>query len=109
MLSGLVAARHSCRLVSTGNVLLADFVSVYTAIDNITNTKFDGSVAMCIAVVETRKWEEETVALFASKTNSGNISLDCVNVSTDAVAGVVLLTKKIILLTEFYGNLTVRG
>jgi predicted nucleic acid-binding Zn finger protein len=109
VLSGLVAARHSRGLVGARNILATNFVSIYTAVDYITNTKFDGCIAMSETIIQRGKREEKSIRLLTTKTNCGYISLIGVHISTDIVTGIVLLTHEVVLLCELCGQLTVSG
>jgi hypothetical protein len=82
-------------------------VSVYTAVDYVTNTKFDGCIAMSETIIQRGKREEKSIRLLATKTNSTNVSLVGVHISANVIAGAVLLTHEVVLLCELCGQLTV--
>jgi hypothetical protein len=103
-LASAVALGHTANTVlGTRDILLANLVTIHKAVNDIASTQFDGSIAVCVAVVETRNGEEQAIRLLATKANGGHVTLVGIHIATDVVAGVVLLAEKVVLLCELYG------
>jgi hypothetical protein len=59
------------------------------------------------AIVKCGNRKEETIGLFTAEANSTNISLVGLEITSDVVAGIILLADEIILFCEFYGQLPI--
>jgi hypothetical protein len=108
LLASTVALSYSAATsVGTRDVLATNLMSVDNTLDNIAYTKLDSGVTVSVAVVQCGQRKEQTVRLFATKTNCGYISLVGVHISTDVVAGVVLTANEIVLLCELNRQLSI--
>jgi hypothetical protein len=108
LLTSSVASGHDIPIsVGARNILATNLMSVNESIDYIACAKLNGSVAMGVAVVQCRDRKEKSIRLLATKTNCGHVSLIGIHISTDVVAGVVLLADEVILFCELYGQLSI--
>jgi hypothetical protein len=93
--------------VGARNILATNLVSVNKSINYVASAKLNGSIAMSIAVVQRGDRKEESVRLFATKTNCGYVTLVGIHISADVVAGFVFFAEEFISFCEFCGQLSI--
>jgi hypothetical protein len=106
VLASFITSRlaSTIRRIGTRNILTTNLVSIYSSFDYIAYIE---SIKINSGVIKTREGKEETVGLFTAEADSTNISFIRFKVTSDVVAGIVLLADEIILLCELYGQLAI--
>jgi hypothetical protein len=101
-ISGLTSTR-----VRTRDILLTDVVTIHNSINHITHMKFNGRVTVCVAVVETRDGQYQTIGAVTPQPNGGNISLDRVDKTSHIVTRIVLTAEEVVLFSELDRDLSI--